>query len=77
MAVITWRQNPAVAEALKEGAANFEVEQAVTILEQQQTGCIPLGEGSDPDQEALGGARDFSLQHAKLFLSFQEFFGEI
>jgi type VI secretion system protein ImpH len=53
MAIITWRQNPAVIEALSKEAANFEFEQAVTILEQEQANSTTLGEGSDPLAEAL------------------------
>lgn len=53
MAIITWRQNPTVVEALVKEAPDFDFEQAVTILEQIQNNKTPLGEGSDPSLEAL------------------------
>ena len=53
MAIITWRQNPAVIDALAKEAANFDFEQAVTILEQEQNSSVSLGESSDPLNEAV------------------------
>ncbi|RZI45513.1 type VI secretion system baseplate subunit TssG [Candidatus Finniella inopinata] len=52
MAIITWRQNPAVADALSKQVFEFEFDQAVAILESQQQ-TTPIGEGSDPNAEAF------------------------
>ncbi len=53
MATITWKQNPAVAEALAKETPEFEFEQAITILEQTHTESEGLGEGSDPARESV------------------------
>ena len=52
MAIITWRQNPAVAEALSRQAFEFEFDQAIAILEQERP-LTPIGEGCDPATESV------------------------
>lgn len=55
------QQNPSLAETLFERPYDFDFHQAVKILELLQTHATPLGEGSDPTQEALSLASHISL----------------
>ncbi len=53
MAPITWRKNPSVEEALNKNVHEFEFDQVIHALERMNPSTTPLGEGTDPTQEAV------------------------
>jgi type VI secretion system protein ImpH len=53
MATITWRKNPSVEEALEKDIHGFEFDQVIHALECLHPNTTPLGEGTDPTQEAV------------------------
>src|SRR5262249_26350533 len=53
VAAYGWRQNRPVADWLFEEGYRFDFFQAVKLLEMINSGRVPIGEGSEPNKEAV------------------------
>lgn len=53
MAPITWRENPSLKEAVSKQAHEFDFDQAVQVVEKLDPESVALGEGVDPNKEAV------------------------